>query len=155
MKTTITRWCALICAVGVLPLLTACKRDTAKEDAQASPPVSSATNDSLRVTEVEVGRSIGADKRINDNAATDEFGRGDTIYASVATTGTAPGAALSARWTFEDGRVVYESSQNVASTGPANTEFHVTKPDGWPTGKYKVEIRLNGQTVGSKDFEVK
>jgi hypothetical protein len=155
MRTTNARLCALICAIGLLPLATACNRDNADEEVQTSPPATNAANDAVRVTEVDVGRSIGADKRINDNAATDEFGRNDTIYASVATEGNASGAALSARWTFEDGQVVDESSQTIAGSGPAVTEFHISKPDGWPVGKYKVEIRLNGQTVESKDFEVK
>lgn len=155
MKTIITR-CLLISTIGLIPLAAACNRDTAEEEVQTSPPVTNApAGDAVRVTEVDVGRSIGADKRINDNAATDEFRRTDTIYASVATEGNASGAALSARWTFEDGQVVDESSQTVSSTGPAVTEFHISKPDGWPVGKYKVEIRLNGQTVETKDFEVK
>jgi hypothetical protein len=43
--------------------------------------------------------------------------------------------ALRSRWTFEDGQVVNES-QNIASSGPAVTEFHISKPDGWLVGKY-------------------
>jgi hypothetical protein len=155
MKAT-ARLCALICALGLLPLATACNRnDTAEEEVQTSPPAGNPSNDAVRVTEVDLGRSIGADKRINDNAATDDFGRNDTIFASVATDGNASGASLTARWTYQDGQVVDESSQTVAGSGPAVTEFHISKPDGWPVGKYKVEIRLNGQTVESKDFEVK
>ena len=33
---------------------------------------------------------------------------GDTIYASVRTSGAAPSASLTARWTFEDGQIVEE-----------------------------------------------
>lgn len=156
MKTTTLRLSALIFALGLMPMFTACNKDDADEEVETAPPVGTNTaNDAVRVTEVDLGRSVGADKRINDNASTDDFARNDTIYASVATDGTANGASLTARWTFEDGQVVDESSQTVASTGPAVTEFHISKPDGWPVGKYKVEIKLNGQTVESKDFEVK
>jgi hypothetical protein len=35
------------------------------------------------------------------------------------------------------------------------TEFHIAKPGGWPQGKYKVEILLNGVTAETEDFEVK
>jgi hypothetical protein len=35
------------------------------------------------------------------------------------------------------------------------TEFHISKPDGLPAGKYKVEVLLNGNAAGSKDFTVK
>ncbi|HEY0671971.1 MAG TPA: hypothetical protein VGD27_06885 [Longimicrobiales bacterium] len=155
MKTTRIRFFALSLAVALLPMMGACARDTEEEAVETSPPATTTASDAVRVTSVDVGRSIGADKKVNDNAATDEFGRNDTIYVSVDTEGNASGAALSARWTFEDGQVVDESSQTISATGPAVTEFHISKPDGFPTGKYKVEIRLNGQTVETKDFEVK
>jgi hypothetical protein len=35
------------------------------------------------------------------------------------------------------------------------TEFHISKPGGWPKGKYKVEILLNGVAAETEDFEVK
>ena len=120
------------------------------------PPASeAAAGDALRVTEVELGRSIGADGRVNDDDDTDEFRPSDTIYASVDTEGTATGATLTARWTYEDGQVVDETSQTISPTGATVTEFHISKPDGFPTGSYKVEISLNGQVVESSDFEVK
>ncbi len=78
----------------------------------------------------------------------------DTIYAAVATNGASPNATIAARWTFNDGQLVDESSQSIAPTGPAVTTFHIAKPDGFPTGKYKVDITLDGQPVGSQDFEV-
>jgi len=36
-----------------------------------------------------------------------------------------------------------------------NTEFHIAKPSGWPTGKYKVEVALDGNVVQSREFEIK
>ena len=35
------------------------------------------------------------------------------------------------------------------------TEFHAEKPSGWPAGKYKAEVMLNGAVVQSRDYEVK
>jgi outer membrane usher protein FimD/PapC len=49
---------------------------------------------------------------------------------------------------------VDESTQTIAPTGDARTEFHMSKPDGWPAGKYKLEVLVNGTTAGTKDFEV-
>jgi hypothetical protein len=106
----------------------------------------------LRVTEVELGRSIGPDKRVTDDI--EEFAATDTIYASVQTTGSGSGT-LVAHWSFEDGQVVEQSEQSVATTGPAVTEFHISKPTPWPAGKYKVTISLNGQEVDSEEFSVK
>ena len=71
MKTTTTRLCVLIGAFALLPMLSACNRETAEEEVETPPPVTTEANDAVRVTEVDVGRSIGADKRINENAATD------------------------------------------------------------------------------------
>lgn len=102
---------------------------------------------------IEVGKGIGADKRVTAPTAT--FGRRDTIYVSVATEGAAPSKAISAKWTFQDGQVVKEQSESIAPTGPAATEFHISKSKPWPVGKYKVEIAVDGAPAGSKDFEVK
>jgi len=110
------------------------------------------TNAGVRVSQVDIGRSLAADKSIADK--TDSFKPNDTIYASVATEGTAPTAGLKARWTYQDGQAVDESTQTLAPTGEARTEFHISKPDGWPAGKYKLEVFLNGTPAGTKDFTV-
>ena len=110
------------------------------------------TGAGVRISQIDMGRSLTADKAINDN--TDSFKPNDTIYASIATEGTAATAALKARWTYQDGQVVDESTQTIAPTGAARTEFHISKPDGWPAGKYKLEVFLNGSSATTKDFEV-
>jgi len=110
------------------------------------------TSAGVRVSQVDIGRSLTADKMISGN--TDSFKPTDTIYASVATEGAAPTATLKARWTYQDGQVVNESTQTIAPTGGARTEFHISKPDGWPAGKYKLEMFLNGASATTKDFEV-
>jgi hypothetical protein len=106
----------------------------------------------VRVSQIDLGRSLNADKTINDN--TDSFKPNDAIYASIATEGSAATATLKARWTYQDGQVVNESTQTISPTGNARTEFHISKPDGWPTGKYKLEAFLNGSSAATKDFEV-
>ena len=110
------------------------------------------TGTAVRVTDVSLGRAIGADKAVTDS--TDKFGPADTIYASVATDGTAPTATLRAKWTFEDGQTIDEATRTIAPSGRERTEFHVTKPSGWPAGKYKVEVFLNDQSTSTKTFEV-
>jgi hypothetical protein len=107
----------------------------------------------VRVTGIDLGRSLAADKGIADK--TTAFRPSDTIYFSVETDGTSPQATLLTRWTYQDGQVVKELSETIAPTGKAHTEFHIVKPDGWPAGKYTVALSLNGAAAGSKDFEVK
>lgn len=125
----------------------------AKKSTTTTPDSTPSSVAPVSVAAVEVGRSVGGDKRITEKV--EVFRPNDTIYASVVTTGTAPSASLKARWTFEDGQVVDESEQTIAPTGDEATEFHISKPDGWPAGKYHVEILLNGTPVQTKDFEVK
>jgi hypothetical protein len=114
-----------------------------------------ATTAAVSVEDIKVGRAIGADKRLTTE--TDEFRPSDTIFAVVETRGSGPNTSLQARWTYEDGQVVDESTRNIAASVEDATEFHISKPSGsgWPKGKYKVEILLNGAPAGSEDFEVK
>jgi hypothetical protein len=107
----------------------------------------------FRVEDVELGREIGDDERISAPATS--FAPSDTIYAAVETEGAAPAVVLTARWTYEDGQVVSESTETIAPNGPAVTEFHIAKPDGWPAGKYKVEIIADGRQAAEREFEVR
>ncbi len=117
----------------------------------AAAPAPTATP-TVAVADVEVGNAA-ANARITNK--TDNFKATDTVYTSVHTTGTSNSSTLMARWTFEDGQVVDESSQPIAPTGEAWTEFHISKPGGLPKGKYKVEVFLDNKSAGTKDFEVK
>ena len=107
----------------------------------------------FKVSDVELGKSLNTDKTIKDN--TDDFGVRDTIFASVKTEGSATGATLTARWTFQDNQVVEEQTQTINATGDAITEFHIMKATAWPKGNYKLSILLNGTEVETEDFEIK
>jgi hypothetical protein len=107
----------------------------------------------LKISEVQLGRRLSADKRVAD--ATDDFSSRDTIYVVAVTEGSSPSAIINARWTYEDGgQVVKEDSRTIAPSGTEATEFHISKPGGWPKGNYRVTLTLGGSTE-SKDFEVK
>jgi len=140
---------ALFLAAG---LTAACKKADNTPPAADSSPAMDTPAATLQVASVDLGKSVDANKKVT--SSTDDFGVRDTIYASVATTGTGNGL-LVAHWTFEDGQQVEHSEQNVSTTGPANTEFHISKATAWPAGKYRVVITLDGREVGSKDFEIK
>jgi hypothetical protein len=124
----------------------------ATTEAPAPPPVSAAPAP-FRVASIDLGKAVGPDKRVAAPASA--FAPTDTIYASVASEGSAASVTLTARWTYEDGQLVNESSETLAPSGPAVTEFHIEKPSGWPAGKYKVEIAANGAPSGTREFEVR
>ena len=147
-----------VACVAVPIALSACKRAETPPPpppaaAPAPTPVPPPAPAPFRVGSVDVGNAIGADKRVTVPSTT--LAPGDTIYASVASTGAAPSVTLVARWTYGEGQLVSEQNQLIAPTGPASSEFHISKPDGWPVGTYKVEILANGTSVASKGFEVK
>ena len=144
----------VLLAVAMISALSACGRkdDAAVTTADTSLSVPAPAPAALRVTEVETGKAVGADKSLTDDA--DDFGVRDTIYVAVKTEGSGSGT-LAAKWTYQDGQTVEESSQSISPTADAWHEFHIQKATAWPAGDYKVEIMLNGAPAGSKDFEIK
>ena len=109
----------------------------------------------VTVGSVTLGNAIGAGMKVSQ--AADSFGKKDTIYASVDTTGSGT-ATLKAKWTYRKGgqeSLVKEDKQTIAPTGPASSEFHISKPDGWPAGDYQVEIFVDDKSAQSKTFTVK
>ena len=156
MSRSFSRALAFGLALAVAPVLVACGGDDDPADVATTetttPPATEVTAPSLRVADVSLGKSIGLDRRVTEEA--NDFAPGDTIYASVATEGTVTRATLAARWRYQDGQVVDESSQAISTNGPATTEFHLSMPTGFPVGNYTVEILLDGQPVGRESFEV-
>ena len=109
----------------------------------------------VTVTGVTLGKAVGADKKVAQPA--DSFAPKDTIYVSIDTAG-AGNATLRARWTYrKNGQeaLVKEDTQTISATGPASSEFHVSKPDGWPAGEYQVAVFVNDQPASTKTFSVK
>lgn len=105
----------------------------------------------VKVERVELGTSVNTDMRVDD--ATDEFLPTDHVYVSIVLEGDGS-AQLTARWLYEDGRLIDESSMTVTPSATPTTEFHISQASGLPLGDYRVVILLNGQTVAVKEFEV-
>ena len=138
-------WLFVTLLVLALPTLASCNKKSESETMTPATAVS--------VTAVDLGRSIGGDYRITEKM--DSFTPKDVIYTSVITSGASPSAVLKATWTFQDGQVVDTTERTIAPTGETATEFHITKPDGFPIGKYTLDVYLDGNKVQTKTFEVK
>jgi hypothetical protein len=148
-----------VALIGTLALVGCKKKDEtaaipppAAEPAPAPapmPPEPAPTASATTVTMVDLGNAIGADNRVTAPSTT--FAKGDTIHASVASDGAA--GNLTAKWTFGD--QVVDTQDKAVAAGPQVTEFSVSKPDGWPLGKYKLEVSSNGTVVQTREFEVK
>ena len=156
MRRTVGKRCALAVAACML-ILASCNREQAAAPApaptpQATPPAA-AQAEPFRVSRIDLGNAIDAQKRVVEPGTS--FKPADTIYASIVTEGAAPSVTIITRWTYEDGQLVSQGSQTIAPTGPAATEFHISKPSGFPEGRYQVEAVADGASVGVRTFDVK
>lgn len=156
---------AMLAAMLGSAALVGCKK---KEDPAPLPPVADTTPAPMpepaampataSVNSVDLGNAVGADMRVTAPMST--FAPSDTIYAAVSTGTSDPAASvtgkLGAKWTHVDSnQTVHEESKDLTFAGDGVTDFQISKPDGWPTGKYKVEIMLDGAVVQTREFEVK
>jgi hypothetical protein len=153
-------WLTAVCGAALVVAAACGKKDqgTAETGTVTPPPTSAPAAapaaEPVRVSDIKLGSTIGADKRITKES--DTFKPTETIYAAVTTTGTAPSSVIAARWTYgSKGQLVKADSQSIAPSGTETTEFHIAKPSGWPKGSYTVAITVDGQPAGSKTFTVK
>ena len=120
--------------------------------APATAPAAATTT----VASVVLGNALSADGKVT--LPTTTFGTKDTIYAQVITmsTGAAGSVSVAAKWTYDQGQPVSQSTESVSTaSGTATTTFHISKPDGWPAGKYQVEITVDGKTAANAAFEIR
>lgn len=155
---TIALASALIATVGI----TGCKK---KEETAAAPPAAAAPAPApapvetvavaapVAIDAIELGNAVGADNRVTTASAV--FVPADVIYASVNTAGAAaPGNKLNTKWTYQDGQTVYAEDRAMDGADTVYA-FKIENPKGWPVGKYKVDVSLDGGPVQTREFEVK
>jgi hypothetical protein len=160
-RITMNRKIILATLAALVLTLNACgKKEEPKPQVAPAPttapaPVPPPVMAGVAVGSVTLGNAIGVGMKVAQ--AADSFAKKDTIYASVDTTGSGT-ATLKAKWTYRKGgqeSLVKEDKQTIAPTGPASSEFHISKPDGWPAGDYQVEIFVDDKLAQSKSFTVK
>ena len=164
MKTNRLQMTMLAAMIGSAALV-GCKK---KEEPAPLPPVATEPAPTTpapapmpataSVSAVDLGNAVGADMRVT--APMSSFAPKDTIYAAVSTASSDPAASvpgkLGAKWTHVDSsQTVHEETRDINFTGSGVTDFQISKPDGWPTGKYKVEVSLDGTVVQTREFDIK
>ena len=122
------------------------------------PPASTQQAGAATVVALELGSAAGADMRITAPKST--FAPRDKIIVAV-TTRTADAAAtvpvrVGAKWTHLDSnQVVHEDTREFQLKGEQVHDFEITNPDAWPTGRYKVDVTVDGQAAQSREFSVR
>lgn len=125
----------------------------AATDPAAPQPMTSAAATPITVSSVTVGKSAAADKTV---ATTAVFTPKDDIILSVRTDGTIDNVSVAGRLTFQDGQVAGEQTQAFNTSGPDTTNITFKNPNGWPAGKYRAEVMVDGKPAGTpQEFEVK
>lgn len=124
--------------------------------APATPPAEAAPASTpgaaVQVTSITFTNALGADGKVAKPSTT--FTPKDTIYGVVAATAAQANESMTARWIYQGGQLVSEQVQTL-NTGPSVSEFHISKPDGFPAGNYGLEIVVDGKSVSSANFTVK
>lgn len=156
---------AMLAAMLGSAALVGCKK---KEEPVPPPPVATETAPlepapapvaaTASVSGVDLGNAVGADYRVT--APLTSFAPKDTIHASISTTTSDPAASvagkLGVKWSHVDSsQTVNEETKDITFTGDGVTDFQISNPGGWPTGKYKLEVSLDGTVVQTREFEVK
>lgn len=159
---------AVLAALLATVALAGCKKkeDTADNNAQpaamtpaapapmteaAPQPMTAAAG--VTVAAVTVGKTAAADKMVTSAAL---FAPKDDIIVSIRTDGSANNANVAAKLTFQNGQVAGEQNQVVNTTGAETTNISFKNANGWPAGKYRAEVMVDGKAAGSpQEFEVK
>ena len=159
---------AVLAALLATVALAGCKKkeDTADNNAQpaamtpaapapmteaAPQPMTAAAG--VNVSAVTVGKTAAADKTVTSVAL---FAPKDDIIVSIRTDGSANNANVAAKLTFQNGQVAGEQNQVVNATGAETTNITFKNANGWPAGKYRAEVMVDGKAAGSpQEFEVK
>lgn len=120
-------------AFGLVVLLTACR-----------------PSEPLMVQTIQTGKSLNSDNSIAQHAAS--FRPQDTMYVSVLTSARGSGT-LTVRWIYST-RVLHEVTREVSYYDAAATDFRFEAADGFPPGEYRIEVLLDGQSVGTRSVRV-
>lgn len=162
LKTPLSQ--ALLVAVIGAATIVGCKKEeaapaappAAAEPAPAPAPAAPAT---ASVSTVDIGNAVGADMKVS--APTASFKPTETFHVAIGTATSDPAATVagkvSVKLVYMNGTeemVVNDESRDMNLTGAGSTNFQFAKPDGWPAGKYKVYVSMNGNVVQTKEIEV-
>lgn len=139
----------LILSMVVLTFVAGCKK---KEE-----PTATTTTINTRATPAVTTLTMASKVDGGNNPAnsTTTFAKTDTIWAVADLTGTATGTPVESRWFHTtSNQQINSNTVTTTSAGEHRLPFFISKPDGWPTGDYRVDILINGSVMKSSTFQV-
>lgn len=130
---------------------------TATPPPVAAPTTTTRTTDTAVLSTVELGTMTGENDRIV--SPTTRFSAADAdIHAVIVTHSDSfdliPDQIV-ARWTYQDGQVVDESSQRLNFTSGESIErFTISNANQWPTGSYTLTVLIDDNVVNTTNFTI-
>lgn len=106
-----------------------------------------------RLERITVAMAVNADDSPRSPATT--FDPYDTVYVAMWTASAPVGTEVMARWFGPDGQQVTEDRIITDRPGDGYTSFYAANSNGWVPGTYRVEVLLNGASVGSVTFSIR
>lgn len=104
----------------------------------------------LEVDTIQVGRSLNVDQSIGE--LTTAFKPNETIYVSVLTKARGS-STIRVRW-YLGSQLLSDREKPASFKGAGATEFHMQSASGFPLGDYSVDVTVDGQPAGKRDFKV-
>ncbi len=154
----VTKTAAIAAVLATVVACSSDQRDTLDSAAgtaeQGLSSAASTTQSMLTIVNVDMGKHLQADKDVSDD--TDTFAKGDSVYASVLTSGIEPEGQKSnivGRWSFPDGTNVDQKAEGVTE-GSNRLVFFLTRPNGLAAGRYTFRVLVDDREVRSKEFTV-
>jgi hypothetical protein len=104
----------------------------------------------LEVDTIQLGRSLNADQSIGE--LTTAFKPNETIYVSVLNKARGSGT-IRVRW-YLGTQLLSDREKQASFKGAGATEFHMQSASGFPLGDYSVDVTIDGQPAGKREFKV-
>ena len=112
--------------------------------------LAAACSEPLKVETLQLGRSLNEDNSVAEPTTT--FKPNETIYVSALNPARGDGT-IRVRWYFGS-QLLSDREKQVSFKGAGATEFNLQSAGNFPPGDYSVEVDVDGQSVGKRNFTV-
>ena len=99
---------------------------------------------------LQLGRSLNEDNSVAEPTTT--FKPNETIYVSALNPARGDGT-IRVRW-YYGSQLLSDREKQVSFKGAGATEFNLQSAGNFPPGDYSVEVDVDGQTVGKRNFTI-
>lgn len=114
-------------------------------------------NETLKPPETRIQAVMARvlDEQFNPVEPTGEFSPGDVFYLSVRVQNANADSIVTTHWYYAASLIHMQDQVIRAGAETVVMGFELQRTDGeWPSGRYRVDVLLNGEAVGTAYFDV-